>query len=436
MKFLLASWGSNGDLHPFLALGREMRRRGHEVMLVSTPIWKEQALAIGLDFVEAGPAMTLEDIIAHPEVFSTKNMGVTALRSLMEIGITPMLDEMYRVLCELAPSYDALIAHQVILTAGAVAEKTGIPWATVTMAPCSIPSSYTAPPSAMQPFHGALGRLANRAMWKVALMAARSIFDPPLNVIRERESLKPIRDSIFEGASKTLNLQFYSEQFSARPPDWSEEIQYTGFCHWDPEDYTAPAELTAFLKQGNKPWLFTLGSSAIAHPQGFFEIAAEAMRGIPERAILLVGDKRNIPPSVPDNVFVQEYAPYGWIMPRCSAVAHQCGMGTTAQTLRAGIPSVACPYGFDQPSNAMHLEAIHAGIYLPQRKRTPRGLVEAMREVTRSEIARRAAEIGEVIRMENGPARACQLLEKSFTAKLRPEDVAIYSFIDAVNGIF
>jgi UDP:flavonoid glycosyltransferase YjiC (YdhE family) len=84
----------------------------------------------------------------------------------------------------------------------------------------------------------------------------------------------------------------------------------------------------------------------------------------------------------------------------------------------------------------MRLEAIRAGIYLSQRKRTPKGLVAALREVTLSEIAPRAAEIGETLRKENGPARTCQILEKSFTAKLRPEDAVIYGFIDAVNSVF
>lgn len=434
MKFLLASWGSSGDLNPFLAIGRALRERGHEATLVGNPNWKSDALSAGIDFVPAGPALGIDDLFEHRDIMEPKNLGLNSLRGMMEFGVLPMLDDTYRILTELAPSHDALLAHQIILHAGVVSEKTGIPWASATFAPCAIPSRYTVPTGALfQPFTGIAGRIANQALWKTGLMLCRPIFDPPLNAIRKREGLPPMRDVIIESTSKTLNLLLFSELFAPRPPDWSDEKKLTGFCIWDPpQTYEPPAALTQFLNDGPKPWLFTLGTSAIASPQGFYTAAAEGMRGLKERAILLVGDKRNVPASVPDNVLVLDYAPYGWLMPRCRAVAHQCGMGTTAQALRAGIPAVACPYAFDQPSNAMRLEALGVGKHLPKNKRTAAGLIAAMREVSDGKFAQNARDLGEKSRTENGAQRVCELLEEHFTARLHSSSSKIYGFLEGL----
>lgn len=432
MKFLLASWGSSGDLHPFLALGRELRQRGHEVTMVGNPSWKADFIRLGIDFVAAGPAQTVEKLFEHPEVISNKNFGLDSLKILMTEGVAPMMDEGFRVLCELGPEHDALVAHHFFLPAGAAAEKANIPWATISLAPGIIPSRYTLPAGQpMQPFTGPLGRLANHAAWKIARMMVRSHIDPLINAQRTREGLAPIQDAIFDSVSPTLNLLLYHEHFSPRYPDYAEPIQHAGFCHWNPA-YEPPAALTEFLAAGEKPWLFTLGSSAIANPGDFYIAAAEGLRGQKERAVLLIGDKRNTPPKVPDNVLVLDYAPYSWIMPQCRAVAHQCGMGTTGQALRAGIPTVACPYAFEQPHNAMCLEAIGAGLYLPARKRTASGLIKALREASDGKIAVRAREIGEKLRAENGPARASQWLEKTFIPRPRPSDAKLYGFIEGL----
>lgn len=432
MKFLLASWGSSGDLHPFLALGRELRQRGHEVTMAGNPAWKADFIRLGIDFVEVGPAHTNAELFEHPEVISTKNFGLDSLKILMAEGIAPMMDDGFRVLCELAPEHDALVAHHFFLPAGAAAEKAQIPWATISLAPSIIPSKYTLPAGqVMQPFTGAIGRLANQAAWKFAKMMVRSHVDPMVNNQRTREGLAPIQDALFDSVSPTLNLLLFSEQFCPRYPDYAETIQHAGFCPWNPP-YEPPAALVDFLAGGDKPWLFTLGSSVIANPGDFFTAAVEGLRGQKERAILLIGDKRNTPANVPDNVLVLDYAPYHWIMPRCRAVAHQCGMGTTAQALRSGIPTVACPYAFEQPHNAMCIEATGAGIYLAPRKRSAASLIKAMREVSEGKIAQRARELGEKLRAENGPVRASELLEKTFVGRPRPSEAKLYGFIEGL----
>ena len=72
MRFLLASWGSYGDLHPFLALGRGLMARGHTVTLVGHPDWAPDTALAGIRFVSTGEPPREDFIRDHPEVLSMK----------------------------------------------------------------------------------------------------------------------------------------------------------------------------------------------------------------------------------------------------------------------------------------------------------------------------------------------------------------------------
>ena len=135
----------------------------------------------------------------------------------------------------------------------------------------------------------------------------------------------------------------------------------------------------------------------------------------------MTGLPKNQLPELPPNVMAIDYVPYDWIMPRCSVVAHQCGIGTLSHVLRAGLPSVACPYAFDQPNNAMRLQALGVAVYLSPKQRSALELGEAMRAATRDPIASRSRAVGERLRRENGAAKACEILGSTFrVAKVMP----------------
>jgi rhamnosyltransferase subunit B len=420
MKFLLTTWGSDGDLHPLLALGQEMLRRGHEVTLAGNPHWREMVEQSCITFIPMGPRQSSDMVFGHPEVISSKKFGLASLSSLMRIGVAPMLEESYQVLCEAAQDHDVLVAHFLVFAAGTVAEKTGIDWATISLAPGVVPSRHTMPAgSYLQPFSGVIGEIGNHLFWRLCGYSTQHIVDPYVNRLRKKIGLSSRREVFYKGTSPRLNLQLCSSHFAQRPLDWSSEKKQAGFCYWDPLDTFVPSlSLQKFLLAGPKPWLFTLGTAAVTQPGGFYTTAIEAMRGIPERAIILTGLPQNNFIDLPSNVFVLNYAPYGWIIPRCSVVAHHCGIGTISHVLRAGLPSVTCPFAFDQPNNAMRLQALGVAKYLPPAERTASGFRAAMRKVEEGPMVARAQGISERLREENGPERACEILESTFKARM------------------
>jgi UDP:flavonoid glycosyltransferase YjiC (YdhE family) len=413
-RFLLATWGSSGDLHPFLAVGSALRRRGHEVAMVGFEMWERKIRAAGLDFVPMGRDRFGEDHHLAPEIFSAKRMGLVSLRALMEKYVEPTMPQMLEALLGAAGRFDCLLAHSFVMVAPIAAAKTGVRLASASLAPGVIPSAWAMPAGAYaDPLAGPLGRFLNRQLWRIGMAVTRPRVDPFVNRLRAAHGLPPCRDAVFTSVSRELHLQLYSPAFAAAEPDWHPSLRHAGFCFWDElEGWEPPAALRAFMEGGEPPVLFTLGSSAVHRPEGFFESAGEAVRRLGRRAIFLMGRHAAAFRPRGGEALAWDYAPYAWIMPRCAAVAHQCGIGTVAQVLRAGKPSLLCPYAFDQPNNAMRLQALGVGVLLRRGARSPadfeRGLKRVLEEPGHTNAARRVAG---AIAAEDGPGEAARLLE-------------------------
>jgi UDP:flavonoid glycosyltransferase YjiC (YdhE family) len=131
------------------------------------------------------------------------------------------------------------------------------------------------------------------------------------------------------------------------------------------------------------------------------------------RAILLIGDARNLPKEeLPKGIAAFDYAPYSMILPRAAAIVHQGGVGTTAQALRAGVPTLIVPFSHDQPDNAARVARLGVGRTLRRKHYTAaRAAKELDRLLTDGRYARRAAEIGRQIRSEDGARNAAKAIE-------------------------
>jgi UDP:flavonoid glycosyltransferase YjiC (YdhE family) len=420
MRYLLTSWGSRGDLHPFLALGRGLLALGHAVTLVGHPDWGEETAAAGLRFVGTNEPPRDNFLQRHPEIFSRRWGGLASLRALVHHGMVPGFDGMLAALRTEAETHDVLVAHHFVFPAPIAAELTGRPWATVSLAPGVVPSAYARPGAQFgRTRTGPLARQIHRLTWISGQEITRRVVDPVVNRLRARHGLAPIRDAVFDAHSARLNLQLYSDHFAPRPPDWSAEKRYGGFCFYDPPDEPGLApKLEEFLGAGEPPVLVTLGSAAVQLPGSFYRDAAGALVALGLRGILLTGPEENRPARLPGSILALPYAAYGPLMPRVRAVVHQCGIGTLSHALRAGIPSVGCPFAFDQPNNARRLEALGVAEVLLPHRRGARAMAEALGKLLAGEAPATARALGAKIRAEDGVGRSCAVLEEVFGGSL------------------
>jgi rhamnosyltransferase subunit B len=220
---------------------------------------------------------------------------------------------------------------------------------------------------------------------------------------------------IFEGQfSPQLTLALFSPLFGKPQPDWPPNTVVTGFPFYD-EPATMDDKLRNFLTDGDPPVVFTLGSSASAAPRKFFEESLRAVARLGCRAALVVGDFAPNPfnDGLPPGVAAFAYAPYAQLFAHGAVNVHHGGIGTTAEVLRAGRPMLVVPFSFDQPDNAARAKklGVARSLMITQYNaaRASRELEALLRDPA---YAKKAAEGGRQIQMENGVSKACDELEK------------------------
>ena len=416
MRWLFTSWGSRGDLHPFLALGRGLIARGHAVTLIGHLEWQQETEAAGLRFVATDEPPREALLRTHPEILSTRWGGIPSLRALVRKAIAPSFRPTLAALRREAGSHDAMLAHHFVFPAPLIAEMTGLPWATATLAPGVVPSAHSLPGAHFgRARQGILARRWNHFIWSAGQVITSQLVDPTVNELRREHRLPPVRNTVFAGQSPRLNLQLYSRHFAPLAPDWSTEKKQAAFCFYDPPgEAPLPESMEQFLAHGEPPILFTLGSAAVQNPGSFYREAVEVCRREKWRGLLLVGDDQNRPADLPPSVCALNYASYGRLMPRVRAVVHQGGIGTLSHVLRAGVSAVVCPFAFDQPNNARRVEALGVAEVVLPRERNAKGLHRALHALFDGHAAARADDLGKLIRAEDGVADACAILEKTF----------------------
>ncbi len=413
MRILLTTWGSRGDFHPFLSLALELQKRGHQVTLGANPYWQEESQKAGIRFIPTESYVSPEVIFDYPEILSHQKMGLTALNLFVKQFFAPQLDLSVELLLREVENQDLLIAHHFVLAAPVVAQKTGIPFVTVTLAPGVIRSRYSAPAGAYhQPFKGVLGEWFNDFFWKLGEKWCQKTVRPTLDLFYQRQGLPPHPNYLFGTWSKQLVLQLYSEHFALNPSDYPPYFHQTGFCFKEERESFLQPDLESFLGAGEKPWLFTLGTVAIYEAGDFYQEAVSAVEDTSERAVLLVGREENRPKNLPSNVIAILYAPHDKLMPHCKGVVHQCGVGGVGQSLRAGIPSVACPYAFDQPNNAMRLEGLGIAVVLQRNQRKGKDFRKAFEKLKEQDAFEKARQIGFKVSAENGVEKTCERIEE------------------------
>jgi UDP:flavonoid glycosyltransferase YjiC (YdhE family) len=226
--------------------------------------------------------------------------------------------------------------------------------------------------------------------------------------------LHPLHDGMY---SPYGTLGWFSPIFGAPQPDWPANTQTTGFPFYDRLEagHTMAPALAEFLERGTPPIVFTLGSSAVMDPGEFYHISVEAATKLGCRAVLLTGAFGNsgLRGALPPNIFLGDYAPYSELFPRASVIVHQGGVGTTAQAIQAGVPTLVIPFMHDQPDNAFRAKRLGIGRTIHRDRYTVDAAVTNLRALLENpEYGRRAQEIGARVRKEDGLKLACDAVEK------------------------
>ena len=428
-RVLLNTIGSAGDVHPFVAVGLALRQRGHEVLVLTNPYFKERIVGAGLGFWPLGSAENYLRLIRDPRLIAGARSPSFVIDELITPAFTPTIDAVRLIESAFRPN--VIVAHHIAFGAAAAAELLDIPFALCVLAPLFWFSREERIALPSLPWPNA-PLFIDRGLRKFARFMGRRTFDPVINRLRNDAGLGPLRDLISHAArggdgvlpgdrladpaKGTPTLALWSPRLRGPLPDDPCTGTICGFATWDrppttPDEIEREREIIRWMESGSPPVVVTLGSSVSHHGADFYRLAADACTRAGKRALLLTGGAAD-PTLWPDHVRAAAYCSYSRVMPRGCATVHHAGIGTLAAAMRAASPEIIVPFANDEFDNAARAERLGIAITIKRRKLNARTLADAITRATNDAMMNaRCRALADSMREENGAERAAAVIE-------------------------
>ena len=415
MRIVITSFGSLGDLNPYVGLGRALKARGHDVILAMPRYYMPYAEAAGL----RGHPVRPDIDPSQREVVRRVMDPFRGAEYLIREWLMPNVEDAYADLDALVADDDILISHPLTYAAPVLGERRGLAWASSVLAPLGLFSQEDPPLMAVHPTVAAVQAHAPwfyRRLIPLARVATRG-WSGPVKSLRQRLGLPPGSDPVHAGQfSPWLNLAMFSRVLGEPQRDWPPNTVVTGAVSYDAVHGGMPEALARFLDAGPPPVVFTLGSSAIAAASApaFYQASLEAAAHVGARAVLLVGQHDDHRPDVrqhPDT-FIAAWAPHSELFARASAIVHQGGAGTLHTALASGRPMLIVPHAHDQGDNAERAARLGvARVLFPSqyRRAAVRDHLRAL--LSDPSVMDRAASVATRVRAERGAESASAAIE-------------------------
>jgi rhamnosyltransferase subunit B len=411
-RIVITSFGSLGDIYPYLVLARQLTKCGHEAIVATSAYYRPLIESEGVAFCPVRPDIDPEDRGMIRRVMEPKRGPEVLIKEC----ILPHLQDSYADLTAATHGADLIVTHPLTFAGPLIAERDQIPWVSTVLAPMSFFSVYDLPVLPSMPSLAPLYRrrpCASRVLLRLGKWMTRP-WTKPIRQLWAKLGVPARGDPLYEGQfSPGLTLALFSHVLADPQPDWPPQTRVTGFVFYDEPNHLPPA-VEQFIEAGPAPLVFTLGSSVVNTAGHFYQESVEAARRLGCRAVLLVGtDPQNhLPEPLPEGVLAVPYAPHGDLFPRARAIVHQGGIGTTAQALRAGRPMLIVPHAYDQPDNAARAAKLGvARTLFPKHYVAARVAAQLQALLSEPSYAQRATEVGGMVQVEAGDQRACDAIE-------------------------
>ncbi|MFM8330296.1 MAG: nucleotide disphospho-sugar-binding domain-containing protein [Candidatus Methylumidiphilus sp.] len=419
MKIGLQTWGSDGDINPFIALAGGLAAAGHQVTLAITAGERKDytAYAERLGFRLLPPTYITEDDATVAQLAETMFAIRSPLRQvqfILEAMFEPNVAQLYATAQTLCADHDLLVGHGVMHPLQLAAEQAGKPYVTVSLNHGAVASRHISPPQTPN-----LGPWLNPLLWRLGWMLLDRLLLPSVNRLRQRVGQPAVRSARAVAESPLCNLIAVSPAFCPAQDDWGGNQQVCGFLRLPDaaRPWAMPDSLRAFLADGEPPVYMTFGSMLSiqrdpAHIAARTRLLLDAAQAAGCRAI--VQSHWHSLADIPEDprIYRQTTAPHEHIFPHCAAVLHHGGAGTTQTALLCGRPSVIVAHIADQYFWADELRRLGvAAARLDCRSATPALIARQIRHVLDApDMRARAQVLGRQIAAENGVAQAVALL--------------------------
>ncbi len=411
-RVLLLTSGTRGDVQPFVALGRGLRCKGFNVRLCTHARFQGFVEGHDLEYAHMDDGLLeLADTQGGRALTEGKGNVLAAVRAMQPVFARTLRDAE-----RAAEGCDLIVYHPKAMAGPSLAEAHGVPGVLSLPLPSLTPTGAFALPLVAQ---RNLGPRLNRLSYAPLHLSSTAFFG---ELKRWRASLglpnlsrfaSPHLDALGQAVPTLYPI---SPKVVPPPTDWPATTQMTGYWFLDTNERPSD-ELANFVAAGEPP--IVIGFSSMVG-RNVAERTQAILAGINQakvRAVLVSGwggiDEPGSRGTDPEQVFVTPSAPFGWLFSKAAALVHHGGAGTTAEGLRAGVPTLVCPFFGDQPFWGARIHSLEVGPYpIPQKRLTADRLAAAISEMSANQAMReRAKELGAHIDTEHGVDTAVAFLK-------------------------
>jgi sterol 3beta-glucosyltransferase len=410
MNITLLTYGSEGDVEPFVVLGKGLVDAGHQVTLAAPETYQARAAGTKINYVSfpGDPRRLVQELV--------ENAGNQWWRmvSAMTDFVIPLAKDVFSLSSEACQGAD-LVIHSFLMTNSGyeIARELNVPDISLQTFPVfTSTKEFPAPAAPDLPLGRTYRLLTHQLVTQTFWQGSRLIY---IRVKKDHPQLPPLSVWPFREKNdwQTPILYAFSPSVVPRPGDWRPEVHITGYLfeqditRWSPD-----TDLVRFVNNGTPPIAIAFGSTQSKRFQALINKLKRVIIDSDQRAIFAGSDGLEIESD--PRIFKTSYIPYDWLFERSSAVIHHGGAGTTGKALRAGIPSIILPFTSDQPFWGRQIQKLGLGpAPLSPRNVSLKQLTTAIDLVlSDQEIRNRAGRIGQSIKKENGVTSAVDLIER------------------------
>ena len=412
---ILCALGSSGDVHPFVGLGRALRRRGYRVTVITAGYFRGLVERAGLEFVDPLPQLDFREMIRNPRIWHPLH----GTKTIIDLAVRPLLEPVYRaIVAHQTPGHTLVCGSSLAFGARVAQEAEGIPLVSVHLSPMLFRSDCERPTLPVLLVHRGPAWFRN-LQWRLIDGISDRVIRPWLNEFRSRFGLPPVRGVFREWMHSPFRLiAMFPEWFAPRQPDWPPQTRLTGFPLYSEEGVVEPAaDVVRFVEAGAPPLVFTPGSANV-FGRDFFQAAVAACTSLGRRGLLLTRFPEQVPATLPDSVRHVDFVPFRWLLARSALLVHHGGIGSMSQALAAGVPQVIMPMGFDQFDNAVRVERLGVGGRLPPKRFRGSTLAGMMHgRLADSDVPGRCRDIAARLANVDGLALACDEIEDAWASR-------------------
>ncbi len=410
------TYGTRGDVQPYIALALGLIDKGHSVILAAPENFKDLVESFGIAF---------HPLHGNAEEGMNSPEGQSVLKSENTIKL---MKYFFKVLHDarvpLRKSYiegidkvDFIIANAATLPiTSVVAEKQNKKFTITYFMPPLLPTNeFPAGDFDLLNFSW-----YNKLTYKIIHLFFWKFMKKEVNEFRQELGLSILKENLLYHIEKQKPLDLYclSPSLIPQPKDWDENHKITGFLtvpaiEKADED---PAGLNDWIQQGDKPVYIGFGSNGIGNPEKFIEVITAVLNQTDERILFCTGwgIYENLPKH--KNLFVTKYVNHHTFLPKCKIGIFHGGAGTLSAMLKNNLPVIIISFYTDQPTWGKIIERRKLGAHIPVKKLNEYKLIAAITKVQTDEVKKNVLKMGEQLRNENGLENAITEIEKYFMA--------------------